>query len=81
METCVAYDYGPGGYCYAYKQDPAGYIGNGEVDWSCYTQISIPEDCESVYHDSVNLLQLVYFTVLPQVGQLQSENSDLTSSN
>lgn len=36
-ETCVAFDYSPDGYCYAYKQDPlADYVGQSDAstqDW------------------------------------------------
>jgi hypothetical protein len=33
-EECVAFDYSPDGFCYAYKQDPlADYVGSGSGDW------------------------------------------------
>jgi hypothetical protein len=33
-ETCVAFDYGPTGLCYAYKQDTlADYVGSEEEGW------------------------------------------------
>jgi hypothetical protein len=47
-ETCVAFDHGPDGYCYAYKMDPlADYVGSGDEDWECYHKIVIPTFCNS----------------------------------
>jgi hypothetical protein len=47
-ETCVAFDYGPTGLCYAYKMDTlADYVGSGVEGWSCYHKIVIPSFCDS----------------------------------
>jgi hypothetical protein len=49
-ETCVAFDYGPTGLCYAYKMDTlADYVGSGVEGWSCYHKIAIHEDCDTSF--------------------------------
>jgi hypothetical protein len=60
-ETCVAFDHGPTGYCYAYKQDPlADYVGNGDGDWECYKKIAMHEDCDSSFIMDVVVLFTSY---------------------
>jgi len=61
--TCVAFDYdSTTGFCYGYKADPVGsYVGSGtDSDWSCYTHISIPGDCDSIYQETVNIVANIY---------------------
>jgi hypothetical protein len=56
-ETCVAFDYETStGYCYAYKEDPAApYVGSGnDSDWSCYTHMSMPAECDPIYQSTVD---------------------------
>jgi len=60
-ETCVAFDYdSTTGFCYGYKADAdpeASYVGSGtDSDWSCYTHVSIPGDCDSIYQDTVDTI-------------------------
>jgi len=57
--TCVAFDYdSTTGFCYGYKTDAdplASYVGSGtDSDWTCYTHISIPITCDSIYQDTVD---------------------------
>lgn len=62
---CVAFDYGPEGYCYAYKHDPlAPYVGNGsDADWSCYHKISIPTDCDASHVTTIVNLNIQITTL------------------
>jgi hypothetical protein len=62
---CVAFDYGPEGYCYAYKHDPlAPYVGNGsDADWSCYHKISIPTGCDASHVTTIVNLNIQITTL------------------
>jgi hypothetical protein len=78
-ETCVAFDHGPDGYCYGYKQDPlASYVGQGDEDWQCYTHLSIPATCSSIYQDAVDHFASFRWNYVPAYQQLESDNNSLT---
>jgi hypothetical protein len=76
--TCVAFDYETSsGFCYAYKSDPlASYVGNGDPEWSCYTHISIPSDCGSIYQETVAIVANIYLVEYNQNIQIDGLQID-----
>jgi hypothetical protein len=70
--------------CYAYKEDAlAPYVGSGtDNDWSCYTYMSMPAECDPIYQstvDEVANIRLAVYNLYISNLTLEGENSSLSS--
>jgi hypothetical protein len=73
--TCVAFDRNTSGNCDGYKLDPlANFVGGGQssTSWNCYTSIAIPNDCDSIYQDTIDIA-ISFASISTQYGNLQIE--------